>query len=111
MEKYTFIVQGSADEPYQVVFRRNGTVINAQCSCPAGISGQYCKHRIRILHGETEGIISQNIDCVSIVSSWLPGSNIENALIKVNEAEKNLALAKKALLDAKKELALSFRGM
>lgn len=110
MEKHTFYVQGSADEPYQVTFRRTDSIINAQCTCPAGINGQYCKHRMRILNGDTEGIINGNLESVAIIASWLPGSNIENAIKEVADAERNVALANKHLADAKKKLAVSLRG-
>jgi uncharacterized Zn finger protein len=60
MEETYFIVQGSADEPYKVTFRRKGNNLSAYCTCPAGENGQYCKHRFRILAGCDDGIVSEN---------------------------------------------------
>lgn len=110
IEKFTFYVQGSADEPYQVTFQRNESVINAQCTCPAGKNGQYCKHRMKILHGDTDGIISENLNSVAVIASWLPGSNVEAAINKIVIAENNVALASQILANAKKELAASLMG-
>jgi len=53
-DSVSFSVQGSAPEPYHVLFRRNGANLSAYCTCPAGENGMYCKHRIRILQGLAE---------------------------------------------------------
>lgn len=58
MESITFLVQGSAIEPYKVTFRKNAENLTALCDCPAGIYGQYFKHRFNILAGSTKGIVS-----------------------------------------------------
>ena len=60
-ELVSFLVQGSAPEPYHVLFRRNGANLSAYCTCPAGENGMHCKHRIRILQGLAEGIVSENV--------------------------------------------------
>lgn len=105
MEDICFLVQGSAEEPYKVTFKKNGSNLSAYCTCPAGENGQYCKHRFRILAGSDEGIVSGNKDEVMIVKSWLPGTDVETALIEVAEKERVLEKAKKYLSTAKKKLA------
>ena len=110
MQEITFEVQGSAAEPYVVVFvRRSDTNLSAYCSCPAGKNGQYCKHRFSILDGETKGIVSDNLDDVKVVQSWLPGTDIEAALIKMRELEAEAVKIKKTLSAAKKEVAKAMR--
>jgi uncharacterized Zn finger protein len=110
MQEITFEVQGSAAEPYVVVFvRRSETNLSAYCSCPAGKNGQYCKHRFNILDGVTKGIVSDNLDDVKVVQSWLPGTDVEAALIKMRELEAETAKLKKALSAAKKEVAKAMR--
>jgi uncharacterized Zn finger protein len=52
MEEICFLVQGSAEEPYKVTFRKKGNNLSAYCTCPAGENGQYCKHRIEV-RGQT----------------------------------------------------------
>jgi len=108
MDTIKFLVQGSSLEPYQVVFTKEGNNINAQCSCPASIYGQYCKHRFGILAGETSGIVSGNIEHIQTVLQWLKGSDIEEAMNIVAAAEEELERAKRKVSAAKKKLAKSF---
>ncbi|MEE8342529.1 MAG: SWIM zinc finger family protein [Gammaproteobacteria bacterium] len=110
MKKIAFEVQGSASMPYEVVFvRRSDTNLSAYCSCPAGENGQYCKHRFSILDGAPKGIVSDNIEQVQIVRSWLPGTDIEIAMIKMRALESEAEKVKKALSAAKKEVARAMR--
>jgi len=103
-----FLVQGSASEPYQTVFDKKGDNVTATCSCPAGLkgpTGQYCKHRFRILAGDTDGIVSANVEDVKTVQSWIAGSDVETAIHKLAEGEAELERAKKKVAAAKKALA------
>ncbi|MEI6972391.1 MAG: SWIM zinc finger family protein [bacterium] len=105
METIQFKVQGSASEPYATVFKRDGENLTAHCTCPAGEVGQYCKHRLRILSGETEGIVSGNERDVITVQSWLKGTDVETALNDVAQAERRFDEAKRELDKSKKKLA------
>jgi uncharacterized Zn finger protein len=105
-DAFEFLVQGSAPEPYVVSFRRRDVMnISAYCTCPAGESGMSCKHRIRILRGLVEGIISKNTGDVATVAGWLAGSDVESALQTIDELEKEAERIKRALSAAKKALA------
>ena len=110
MEEICFLVKGSAEEPYGVTFRKSANNLSAYCTCPAGMNGQYCKHRIKILCGVTHGIVSGNEVKVQIVTSWLPGTDVEVALSAVLDAEKQYEKAKLELSSAKKRLARAFKG-
>lgn len=110
MEELLFEVQGSAPEPYGVVFvRRSSKNLSAYCSCPAGEKGQHCKHRFAILDGITKGILSPNTDQVKVVQSWLSGTDVEQALLKLRKLELEAEKIKKELSAAKKELARTMR--
>jgi len=103
-----FLVQGSEEEPYQTVFDKEGDRVTATCSCPAGVkgpAGQCCKHRIGILRGDTDAIVSANIEDVKIVQAWIAGSDIEIEFRKLAESEADLERAKKKVAAAKKALA------
>jgi peroxiredoxin len=103
-----FLVQGSASEPYQIVFDKKDDSVTASCSCPAGAkgpTGQYCKHRFRILRGDTDGIVSVNIEDVKTVQGWIAGSDVETAIHNLAEGEAELERAKKKVAAAKKALA------
>jgi len=84
--------------------------LNAFCTCPAGDNGQYCKHRFGILSGNTKSIVSENQGDVSIIQSWLPGSDLEKALKEMAEAEHESDLARKRLSLAKKMVAKAMRS-
>jgi len=105
MEEIIFKIQGSAPETYVTTFKKDGANFTATCTCPAGEVGQYCKHRIRIIEGSVEGIVSRNEEEVKRVVSWLPGTDVEKALSEVRAAEGRLEAAKKELSALKKKLA------
>jgi uncharacterized Zn finger protein len=110
MEEIAFEIQGSAPEPYRVIFvRRSQTNLSAYCSCPAGENGQYCKHRFAILDGVQKGLVSPNADDMKIVQSWLPGTDVEKALLKMRGLEEMAETIKKELSSAKQELARAMR--
>lgn len=110
METIQFLVQGSAQEPYEVTFRKAGNNLAAYCTCPAGENGQYCKHRFRILEGSTEAIVSENSVQVAIVVTWLPGTDLAAAMAAVVAAEREFERAKKAVTAAKRDLAAAMQS-
>jgi len=110
MEKIKFLVQGSAPEPYELSFRQSGNNIIALCTCPAAMNGQHCKHRLNILRGISNGIVSGNENQVAHVQSWLPGSDIELLMNQMEEAESTLERAKNNLSALKKRIARTMYG-
>ena len=109
MESIEFSVQGSAPEPYRVTFEKNGQRLAAFCTCPAGDSGQVCKHRMSILAGSAEAVLSNNRDEVQAVVAWLRGSDLEAAIKAMDQAEAEVEQAKKRVSAAKKHLAAIMR--
>jgi uncharacterized Zn finger protein len=109
-ETVIFEVQGSSPEPYKVTFvRRSAGNLSAYCTCPAGDNGQYCKHRFRILDGSTKGIVSANKDEVATITSWLPGTDIEDAIQEMRRLESEQDRIKAELSAAKKKMAAAMR--
>jgi hypothetical protein len=101
-----FLVQGSAAEPYLVYFRRHDAkTIAAHCTCAAGKSGMACKHRVRILRGSVEGVVSANAADVATVATWLAGSDAEAALEKIAALEEEAERNRRELAAAKWSLA------
>lgn len=109
MKEIEFLVQGSAPEPYRVTFIKDKNNLNAFCTCPAGDNGQYCKHRFAILAGVAKAITSKNKDQVATIRGWLPGTDLESALIELAEAERKYDVAKERLTTAKKKIAQAMR--
>ncbi len=105
MQELTFLVKGSAKEPYEIIFIKDGDSLTAICNCPAGTYSNLCKHRVNILDGKSAGISSDNADQVSTVVSWLAGTDVEAALLELRQLEKSRDTDKNALNDAKRKLA------
>jgi hypothetical protein len=109
MEIIKFLVQGSAKEPYEVEFMKKDNNLTASCTCPAGENGIYCKHRFNIMKGLDIGIVSQNKSDAAKIKTWIAGTDVEMALIDVNEKEKISERAKRELSEAKKRLSKAMR--
>lgn len=110
MDRQEFSIQGSAEEPYHIVFTRAGGLVVGVCSCPAGENGQWCKHRLGILREDPA--ICAGLDPVAIaaVRSWLPGTLLERVIAEVAAAEAELEKAQAVVKKAKKRLSAALFG-
>lgn len=105
MDELTFRVKGSAKAPYEIIFIKDGDSLTAICNCPAGVHGNFCKHRIGILDGEAAGITSDNVEQVPTVVGWLAGTDVEEALLELRRLENEPDATKSGLAAARKKLA------
>lgn len=105
MKELTISVKGSSADPYEVTFIKDGDSLTALCSCPAGQYGNFCKHRISILDGNGDAIVSDNGDEVSTILEWLQGTDVAAALSEFRELEEASDTPKSALVAAKRKLA------
>jgi len=103
MAELVFLVKGSSPEPYEITIIKDDAGLTALCTCPAGTYGNFCKHRIAILEGKAGGITSDNAQEVATAVEWLPGTDVEEALLALRSAE--TAKDKDAIFDAKRKLA------
>ncbi len=86
MPEINFMVKGSADDPYEVTFLKNEDRLLVLCTCPAGENRRHCKHRVAIMNGSSENIVSGNADEISTVQAWMAGTEVETALRELNQA-------------------------
>ncbi len=105
MDELTFQVKGSSAEPYELTFIKDGDSLTALCSCPAGQYGNFCKHRIAIIDGNSNAIVSDNADQVVTVVTWLQGTDVAAALTEFRVIEASKESPKSALVAAKRKLA------
>ena len=84
-----FLVKGSSDEPYMVVFHREDNNLTGHCTCRAASNGGHCKHRINLLLGKPVNLVSDNHDDIEVLHSWLAGTDVEVALADYRRAEKS----------------------
>lgn len=109
MTRLEFNVQGSANKPYRVLLEREKGNLNAFCSCPAGSNGQTCKHILRILSGNPEGLDGADCGHLRTAVDWVLDSDVGVALRTLTEAEDRYQSAKRHLADAKKRLSASLK--
>ena len=105
MPEINFMVKGSAEDPYEVTFLKSDDNLLVFCTCPAGENRRHCKHRVAIMNGSSKNIVSDNLDEVATVQSWMTGTEVETALRELKNAEnggdpKVLAAAKSKLARA-----------
>lgn len=110
MKKIVFLVQGSAATPYRLTFTKDNNNMNAFCTCPAGDNGQYCKHRLNILNGLSNNIVSNNKEEVHTIQELLKDTDLEKALFDFYKAEKEFESAKHKFQIAKKNIAIAMRS-
>ncbi len=112
IDKVTVLVQGSAEEPYEVTFYKGATGLMAFCTCPAGENRSHCKHRINILIGDVSNVVGGNKDGLTdVLANWLPHSRVGQLLTECDSAEKELEECKKKLSRLRKELASTMHGV
>jgi uncharacterized Zn finger protein len=106
----SFRVSGSAPEPYEVTFLRTNESLAAFCTCAAGENGRYCKHRLAILEGHADAIVSDNHGDLTTIREWLVGTELAAAVLAFRQAEIVYDAAKAALDTAKRNLVKAMRG-
>lgn len=104
-----FLVQGSSPDPYKVTIVKNGVDLNAYCTCAAGQNGQPCSHRLRILSGNSEGLVGGDVDALSAVVGWVSGTEFEFFLKELISAEDEYRSAKNRFSEAKKNFSAAMR--
>jgi hypothetical protein len=106
INKISFKVQGSGPEPYDVQFTKiSETKLIAYCSCAAGGYGQYCKHRLNILNGDINNIVSNNVNDTKTIQEWLIGTDLESFIFTLRNTELEAENIKKKLAKIKKVVA------
>lgn len=110
-----FLVQGLEKEPYQIIFSQiegddGQHQLICECECISAAHGDLCGHRLRILEGNTDNIVSDNRDQVQIVRNWLVGTQLEQAVAGLVEAERLLDYAERQLSSARNLLGEVMAG-
>ncbi len=104
-----FSVKGSKGDVYQIVFARTDNNLTVTCTCPAGEVGTHCKHRLALLEGLADNLLSNNKDDLAKLFQLISGTDVEVALARYHAAEQAYQDAKRALTGAKKGLARAMR--
>lgn len=99
------VVSSSTGEVYFIELSRAGDNLTCTCTCPAGQNGTHCKHRIGILSGDASIIKAGDTDKISLIPEMLSGTDVEAALERLKNIERQKAEIDKQLRAAKKALA------
>ncbi len=95
---FRFRVEGSEPDPYEVTFVQHSPGnISVYCTCKAGQKGEHCKHRLQLIGADVTDLVSDNVDELDVVLSWISGSDIERALDEISAAERAVDAAKKVV--------------
>lgn len=109
MTRLDFLVEGSKGDEYHIIFERTDDNLNIYCSCKAGQNGLYCKHRLALMEGIVDDLVSENEDDVGQIPFLIAGTDVETAYRRLSEIEQIHDEIKKKLNDAKQALARAMR--
>ena len=107
----TFLVQGSARDPYTVVFDREDHNVTTRCTCPAGRFRFACKHRLALIMGDVTSLASDNIGDMETLHLMLLDSDVQEAyehFLTQRELQRAGQLTAAAWKAVKKQLAQAF---
>ena len=68
-----FTVRGSKTD-HQIVVEQTGTNFRMTCDCSAGSHAQLCHHRIELLDGKSDAVLSENREDVARVKALFQNS-------------------------------------
>ena len=77
--KLTFLIQGSAKEPYEVSFWKDGRNLTTSCTCEAGKNGLSCKHRFALMDADVTNLVRGNIEDVSHLQQMIMDTDVAEA--------------------------------
>lgn len=105
METFTFRIQGSQEEPYEVAISLSEEALKITCTCKAGSVGQFCKHKMSVLNGDTSALAERGKDDIQGIPKLVYNTEAINVIKKIEDAEKDIEALKKSQTLLKKYLA------
>ena len=105
-QKLIFIVLGSTDFEYTVIFTRyEDDRVSAKCDCQAGAFMKLCKHKLSLLSGDPAIIKDQEqLGDFAALKDWLNSTGFPELLISLKSAEDDLKLKQNEVLKIKKAI-------
>lgn len=100
-----FMVSGSQGDEYEIRAAKKGTEMWISCTCPAGQFGTYCKHRMALLNGQVDALLSGNEKDVEKLAKILRGTTLEKLMDERFALEKEIAKLNGRNRSVKKKIA------
>lgn len=91
-EQFIFLV-AERGERYQVACRIKDCNLTITCSCPAGVAGELCEHRLELLTGDARHVVSGNAGDVRDLGDYLPECDVWPQLERLIAAKRHLETA------------------
>lgn len=101
------VVSSSTGEVYDIAVSRDGDDLRCTCTCAAGQNGMHCKHRLAILSGDGSVLRAGDRGRLDVIPAMLAGTDVEAALVRLGELERQKDEIDRQLKAAKKALARS----
>lgn len=108
MPNYSFYIQGSSSDPYEVTVKYSDKKFNIFCDCPAGELGQNCKHKLQIINGELSKpskVVSGDLDKLALIPEIVKKFPIMDALVELKDLEEEAENLKKQISAQKKKIS------
>ncbi len=103
--KSVYFVKGSAAEPYEVVFLKEGKTLKVTCTCKAGQNHTVCKHRVGLISGSPENVDLNSSSSIEEIDQLLVGSNLFEIYKKYVDLTHEFERVKKLHASQKKAFA------
>jgi hypothetical protein len=96
MKEIRLKAKSSSGGAYDVIFQNKGGLLVVFCSCKAGIYGNLCKHKTRLLNGD-ESMLYNRDDASALreVREWVTRSPYANLLTEYDSRKKQIEDAKR----------------
>ena len=89
---------------YAVKFSLESGKLHVYCSCPAGVLGKWCKHKMRLISGDVSGVLGSGTADFVEVRNWVRNSELPRLLDEMKLAEDEMHAAKTKMDNLKRAL-------
>lgn len=105
MKKEFEVLGSDGVATYVVEFLLESGKLHVYCECPAGVIGKWCKHKMRLVSGDINGVLGNfgAADMVEVLG-WIKNSGFPQLLDEMKSAEDEMHVAKTKMDNAKKAL-------
>ena len=103
----TFLIQGSALAPYEVIFNSTEASLQISCNCSAGLFKKLCKHKINLLNGSSLNLISENKEQIPLIQNLVKNTYIPEILNEITIVENDIKKMQLVLKKIKAKLDIN----
>lgn len=89
---------------YAVEFSLESGKLHVYCGCPAGVLGNWCKHKMWLISGDLSGVIDSRTADMFEVQDWIRNSEFPRLLDEMKLAVDEMQAAKTKMDNVKKLL-------